>query len=309
MKAYHLPPLVPELLVRDLPRSVAFYQKVLGFTVEYERPENHFAMLRLEGSWLMLEQSEKFHAVSERDFLETRAWRTGEITYPFGRGINFQISVANARQLFKKVLTHEYPIKVPLEERWYRAGEVELGVEQFLVMDPDGYLLRLQESLGQRPVFARATPLSQTSTSSPKCSSNISQLTTAIEWREAAQVLRTLRPNLDVDTFVSRRAKLQSAGYRLIGKLMAGELVSIASYTISPHAIMQSEMLIHDMATKSEEQGRGHASGLLAALLTIAKQEECGRVFVHTREAAAFYGRNGFKQYSCGMVKAIESTQ
>lgn len=37
------------------------------------------------------------------------------------------------------------------EEKWYRIGpSEEAGIRQFLVQDPDGYLVRLQMSLGHR---------------------------------------------------------------------------------------------------------------------------------------------------------------
>ena len=45
-----------------------------------------------------------------------------------------------------------WPIFVEPEEKWYRAGDVEIGVRQFLVQDPDGYLVRLQEEIGERPL-------------------------------------------------------------------------------------------------------------------------------------------------------------
>ena len=35
--------------------------------------------------------------------------------------------------------------------KWYRAGDVEIGVRQFLIQDPDGYLVRLQQEIGERP--------------------------------------------------------------------------------------------------------------------------------------------------------------
>jgi hypothetical protein len=34
---------------------------------------------------------------------------------------------------------------------WYRTGTTESGVRQLLVQDPDGYLVRPQESIGCRP--------------------------------------------------------------------------------------------------------------------------------------------------------------
>lgn len=36
------------------------------------------------------------------------------------------------------------------ETKWYRVGEEEAGVLQFLVQDPDGYLIRFQSSIGRR---------------------------------------------------------------------------------------------------------------------------------------------------------------
>ena len=43
-----------------------------------------------------------------------------------------------------------WPLYLAPEEKWYRAGNRESGVRQFIVQDPDGYLLRFQESLGLR---------------------------------------------------------------------------------------------------------------------------------------------------------------
>jgi hypothetical protein len=37
------------------------------------------------------------------------------------------------------------------EQKWYRTGEIETGVHQFLVQDPDGYLIRSSAYIGERP--------------------------------------------------------------------------------------------------------------------------------------------------------------
>jgi lactoylglutathione lyase len=49
------------------------------------------------------------------------------------------------------VLVAKAQILLPLEERWYRRGDVLLGQRQFVVQDPDGYLLRFCQDLGSRP--------------------------------------------------------------------------------------------------------------------------------------------------------------
>ena len=48
------------------------------------------------------------------------------------------------------ILTQEgIPLFRPVEEAWYRANDRYLGNRQFLVQDPDGYLLRFFEDLGE----------------------------------------------------------------------------------------------------------------------------------------------------------------
>jgi hypothetical protein len=41
---------------------------------------------------------------------------------------------------------------LPLEEKWYRRAAAEVAVRQFAVQDPDGYLVRLSQSIGMRPL-------------------------------------------------------------------------------------------------------------------------------------------------------------
>jgi catechol 2,3-dioxygenase-like lactoylglutathione lyase family enzyme len=52
----HWNPLVPELLVADIDRSLAFWTGLIGFTVRFARPEDGFAYLDRDGAQVMLEQ-------------------------------------------------------------------------------------------------------------------------------------------------------------------------------------------------------------------------------------------------------------
>ena len=49
-------PLYPELLVSNIDKSLKFYRDVLKFKLEYERPEEKFAFLSLQGAQIMLLQ-------------------------------------------------------------------------------------------------------------------------------------------------------------------------------------------------------------------------------------------------------------
>ena len=132
--------LVPELLVTDIARSLAFWRDLIGFTVLFDRPEEGFAYLDLAGAQVMLEERSPVR----------RNWVTGPLEPPFGRGINMQIAVPAAMPILDRLAAVRWPLFLPPEEKWYRTGAVESGQRQFLVQDPDGYLLRLSEVLGER---------------------------------------------------------------------------------------------------------------------------------------------------------------
>jgi len=132
--------LVPDLICSDIDRSLRFYTEILGFAVLYSRPEERFAYLNREGAHIMIEQS------IGRRFL------AGELEYPYGRGINLQIEVSAVEPLYAKVQQFGAPISLLLEDTWYRRDRSLLGNRQFIVQDPDGYLLRFFENIGRRPV-------------------------------------------------------------------------------------------------------------------------------------------------------------
>lgn len=137
--------MVPELIVSDLDSSLDFWVSLLGFEIAYQRPEQRFAYLDLHGAQVMLEQLDA-----------DDHWLTGPLEKPFGRGINLQIDVAAVAPLLERLERHRWPLFRACEEVWYRADAVEVGLRQFLVQDPDGYLLRLAQKLGERPVALSA---------------------------------------------------------------------------------------------------------------------------------------------------------
>jgi catechol 2,3-dioxygenase-like lactoylglutathione lyase family enzyme len=136
----HSPKVVPELLCTDLDASLAFYVSTCGFTVRYARPEHRFAYLERGGAELMLEQL----TPGQRRFV------TAPLDPPFGRGMNLQIEVADVDALYDRIGVARSPIVLPLEDCWYRRDDREVGNRQFVVADPDGYLLRFFSDLGDR---------------------------------------------------------------------------------------------------------------------------------------------------------------
>jgi len=129
---------IPELSVTNLNNSLNFY-KCIGFKVEYERPENKFAFLSLGEIQFMIQE------ISDND-----KWDVAPLSYPFGNGINFQIEVDNVNKIYNSLKENNYKIAFEIEENWYRQDDKLLGNKEFLVQDPDGYLLRFSEDLGEK---------------------------------------------------------------------------------------------------------------------------------------------------------------
>ncbi len=131
---------IPELSVTNLENSLNFY-KTIGFKVEYDRPENKFAFISLGKIQFMLQE------ISEND-----KWDIAPLVYPFGNGINFQLEVENLYNIYSNLKNSTYKITFEIEENWYRQENKLLGNKEFLVQDPDGYLLRFSEDLGEKEV-------------------------------------------------------------------------------------------------------------------------------------------------------------
>lgn len=129
---------IPELSVTNLENSLKFY-KTIGFKIEYDRPENKFVFISLGKIQFMLQE------ISNND-----KWNVMELTYPFGNGINFQLEVDNVNEIYKNLKDNNYKITFEIEENWYRQGNRLLGNKEFLIQDPDGYLLRFFEDLGEK---------------------------------------------------------------------------------------------------------------------------------------------------------------
>ena len=120
--------LIPELSVTDFEKSKKFYQ-LLGFHVVYERKDDYFAFLQLENNQIMIEQINQH-------------WNTGKLEYPFGRGINISMSVSNIDQFYMILIQKNVIFFKEFMVNKYQANDTIYEDKEFLIQDPDGYLLR-----------------------------------------------------------------------------------------------------------------------------------------------------------------------
>ena len=121
--------MVPELAVTDWRKSLVFYRDVLGFEMVYSRPDEGFAQLMVDQIGI------------GRTFGDAAGLAAGEL----GRGINLQIRVASLDPLLDGLRQAGLPLEIDCEERIYTVAGENLMQRQFVVADPDGYLLRFCE--------------------------------------------------------------------------------------------------------------------------------------------------------------------
>lgn len=131
-------PMVPELIVSQFDESLDFYTSLLGFELRHQRPLPRVAYLDQQGAQLLL---------SER---HPDSWLSGPLQRPYGRGINLKIELADIDPLYLRLKAVNYPLFAELEEHWFDCGQAVLGSREFVLLDPDGYLLRFSQFLGQR---------------------------------------------------------------------------------------------------------------------------------------------------------------
>jgi catechol 2,3-dioxygenase-like lactoylglutathione lyase family enzyme len=127
-----------ELIVNNFRRSFDFWTGPMGFIICYTRPAMKFAYLEHpDGAQMMF---------YERD----GDWETGEFEAPLGRGAILQIDVTDVTAIHTAMIAANIPRYVELREKWRNWGDREGGQREFLVQDPDGYLVMVKQQIGER---------------------------------------------------------------------------------------------------------------------------------------------------------------
>ena len=131
-----------EMMVTDYAASYRFWTEALGFDLAFERPSQKLACLqRPEGAQVMIYQRDG-------------DWEVGAMERPFGRGMVVQIYVADAAAVAAQVAAAGVPFYVALREKWRDWGDRMGAQREFLVQDPDGYLVMMAQRIGERPLDA-----------------------------------------------------------------------------------------------------------------------------------------------------------
>ena len=120
--------LIPELSVTNIEKSKKFYLN-LGFKIMYERKEDKFCFLYLEDNQIMIEEI-------------NNNWNVSEMKYPFGNGINISMTVSDIDSFYESIISKKIVLFRKIKTSKYRVDDIIYEDKEFLLQDPDGYLLR-----------------------------------------------------------------------------------------------------------------------------------------------------------------------
>ena len=120
--------LIPELSVSNIENSIKFYTSI-GFQIKYERKKDKFCFLELEKNQIMIEQ------INDN-------WNTGVLEYPFGRGVNISMSIKDIDQYYDEIKKNNIKLFQEIKVSKYQVDNIVYEDKEFLIQDPDDYLLR-----------------------------------------------------------------------------------------------------------------------------------------------------------------------
>ena len=113
----------PEFFVRDIAASIRFYTDVLGFAVLRQEPD--FAVVALNDDAHVLLADERM---------------IGGVTGPRGAGVHVRIVVDDVDEMYRRAKAGGGRIARDIGDRDY-------GLRDFIIADPDGFLVRFAAPL------------------------------------------------------------------------------------------------------------------------------------------------------------------
>jgi catechol 2,3-dioxygenase-like lactoylglutathione lyase family enzyme len=115
-----------ELFVKDMPASIDFYSRVLGFEL-CEEPK---------GAYIPLRKGEVLIGLNLRLNLPQDHPIQSRANERIGRGVEIVLEVSDINAVYQHVLAEGWPIAGKLQRQPW-------GLSDFRLLDPDGYYLRL----------------------------------------------------------------------------------------------------------------------------------------------------------------------
>ncbi len=79
-------------------------------------------------------------------------WLGKALEKPYGCGVNLQMELPDIQPIYERLLENNVALQRDIKDTWREAGDMLTGQREFWVQDPDGYLLRFCQPLGDKPL-------------------------------------------------------------------------------------------------------------------------------------------------------------
>ena len=67
--------------------------------------------------------------------------------FNLAESLHFYTNIIGFKIVYNRLKNSDYKIFVEMEDHWYRKDNILMGCREFLVQDPNGYLLRFSQDL------------------------------------------------------------------------------------------------------------------------------------------------------------------
>ena len=121
--------LSPNLMVKNVNKSIEFYCNILGFSLIQTVPENgepDWGMIEKDGLFIMLQKEESI----KQEYPELNSQNSGG-------ALTFYIKISNIQEFYNEIRSH-MNVSHEMHKTFY-------GADEFAITDPDGFILVFSE--------------------------------------------------------------------------------------------------------------------------------------------------------------------
>ena len=140
--------------------------------------------------------------------------------------------------------------------------------------------------------------------------SEVRELLTTVEFREAYPVLSQLRDHLTEAAFLEQLDVMREDGYRLFALFEDGEVVAVVGLVVRRNFFCDRHVFVEDLVTDEDKRGEGNGSRLLEYVHEFAREQSCSYVELESglwrEEAHEFYEDHGYEKLCYSFRRKVE---
>ena len=121
----------PNLMVKNVNKSIDFYCNILGFTLIQTMPENG------EPEWGMVKKDDFFIMFQKEESIKSEYPELNDLNP--GGALTFYIKISNIQKFYEEIST-QINISHKMHKTFY-------GADEFAITDPDGFILVFSDTM------------------------------------------------------------------------------------------------------------------------------------------------------------------